>query len=1144
MSQFIHLHNHSDYSLLDGAQSVERFVNRIKELGMPAVALTEHGNLFSAISFYKTARKHGIKPIIGCELYVAETTRFDKKSKSQGGFGYYHFVVLAQNLKGYKNLMKLSSLGYLEGFYYRPRVDLELLKKYNEGLIALTACIKGKVQSVAVKGDYEKAKAIALEYASIFDGRFYLEVQNHYLDEEKTWYEVSKRMSRETGIPRVATNDSHYTLAEHWEAHDAHFCIGMGKMLTDTDRLRYEPHEYWVKTQEEMAALFPSDDEVFENTIKIADDCNLEFEFGKYFLPRFPIPEDIPEKTPDDYLTRLVYEGIAKRYPEVTEEIRERTDYELHVIKQMGFAGYFLIVQDFVRYAKQSGIPVGPGRGSVAGSIVAFALGITDIDPLRFKLLFERFLNPERISMPDIDIDFCDEKRGKVIEYIKNKYGENSVTQIITFGKMKARAVIRDVGRVMNMPLSEIDRIAKIIPEGPKVSLETALSQSLELRAAAETDEQHRKLFEISKVLEGMNRHASTHAAGVVIAPGDLTDYVPLYQSTNGEITTQYDMKCIDQIGLLKMDFLGLRNLTVIDNTLNILCTKGIELDLDHISEDDEQTLKLFGEGNTIGIFQFESAGMRDYLRKLKPSGIEDLIAMNALYRPGPMDMIDEFINRKQGKEKITYLHPLLEPILKDTYGIIVYQEQVMQIASAVGGFSLAKADLMRRAMGKKQAEMMESLNKEFIDGASKKGISAKIASRIYALIQKFASYGFNRSHAAAYAVLAYRIGYLKAHYPTEFMAANLTTEINSTDRIVILANEARKMGIEILPPDVNESEVYFLPNSKSIRFGLNAIKNVGEKVAENIVEARKKSGKFQTIFEFVSALDSKAINRKVLESLIASGAMDSLEGSRAQKFAVVDLAIQYSQRVQEELENGQGNLFLSSANSAKPTLYEPKLPDIKPLPYANRWSKEKKLLGIYLTGHPLLQFAREIESFTNYDFTESLSKLDKFIIKLGGSISKVKNTIDRRNQPMAFVTLECLNGTIEVTIFATVYEKYKENIKVDMPVFLQGKVEVNGEGVGKVIAEEILPLEGLMDIKSKHIHIHLRAEEVTENGMQNLKKMVMAYPGNCSLFLHIYDDAGDNKLIHARLLKVSPDDALINQVKVAFGEHSIWIEG
>ena len=1143
MPEFIHLHNHSDYSLLDGAQTVESLVLRVKELGMPAVALTEHGNLFSAINFYITAREHNIKPIIGCEVYVAEKSRFDRKSKDHSGWGYNHFLLLVQNINGYHNLIKLISLSYLEGFYYRPRVDKELLREYNEGLIASTACIKGEVQRAAVKGDYERAKRIASEYAEIFEDRFYLEVQNHGLKEESIWRDVAKRMSMELGIPRIATNDAHYTRQEHWEAHDAHFCLGIGKEVRDPDRLRYDPPEYWIKSQEEMAALFPDDNEVLENTIKIAESCDLEIEIGKNHLPSFPIPEGFNEANPDDYLAQLVRNGIEFRYENVTDEIKERAEYELSVIKQMGFAGYFLIVQDFIRYAKDNGVPVGPGRGSVAGSIAAYALGITDIDPIKFNLIFERFLNPERISMPDIDIDFCDERRNKVIDYIKNKYGENSVTQIITFGKMKARAVIRDVGRVLSMPLAEVDRIAKLIPEGPKVNLEDSLAQSRELREASELDEQHIKLFEISRILEGMNRHSSTHAAGVVIAPGDLTDYVPLYKSSNGDITTQYDMKSVDKIGLLKVDFLGLRNLTVIDNTVKMLKEKGISVDIDKIPEEDELTLSLFGEGKTIGIFQFESAGMRDYLKKLKPSGIEDLIAMNALYRPGPMEMIGDFIERKQGRAKIEYLHPSLELILKDTYGIIVYQEQVMQIGSRIGGFSLAKADLMRRAMGKKQVATMRSLKKEFVEGASKKGIDKRIASKIYALIQKFASYGFNRSHSAAYAVLAYQIGFLKAHYPSEFMAANLSSEINNKDRVIILSNEVRSMGLEILPPDINYSEVYFAPNDKSIRYGLNAIKNVGEKAAENIVSSRKREGGFKTLFQFVVALDLKCVSRKVLECLIAAGATDSLEGNRAQKFGAVDIAIQYAQSLQAERDNKQVNLFQLGGNTTKSVLSEPSLPDIPPWSDNKRWFKEKELVGMYLTGHPLLQYTTEIETFSNYDFTEPLSNFDKEIVKLGGIISKIKKLMDRKNRQMAFITLESLNGTVEAIAFADIYERFKENITVDNLVFVQGKVSRRGEKDGRILVESINPLKGLMDRKSKNLNIRLEAEEIKKTDIENLKKLAMQYKGDCDLILHIYDKNKNSRIVRSGSVKVSPNKELIDKLRKVLGGKNVWIE-
>jgi len=1143
MTQFVHLHNHSDYSLLDGAQSIESLVDRVTELGMPAVGLTEHGNMFSAVHFLKVAKYHNVKPILGCEIYVADNDRFDKKSREQGGSSYHHLLLLIQNRQGYENLIKLVSLGYLEGYYYRPRVDNELLRKYNTGLIATSACIKGRIQDTAIKGDYDKAKQIALEYAEIFKNRFYLEVQNHGINEELRWYELARQLAAETGLSRVLTNDTHYTMPEHWEAHDAHLCIGTGKEMSMPDRMRYDEHEYWVKSAEQMAVLYPNDPEILENTLKIAEQCDFNLEFDQYYLPEFPIPESSGAKTTDEYLAQLVEERLANRYPEVTPEMRERINYEMGVIREMDFAGYFLIVQDFVHYARQNNIPVGPGRGSAAGSIVAYILGITNIDPLKYKLIFERFLNPERISMPDIDIDFCDTKRAAVIDYIRQKYGENCVAQIITFGKMKAKAVIRDVGRVLSMPLSEVNRIAKLIPDQINITLENAINNTPELQEAINIDEQHQKLFAISRVLEGMNRHASTHAAGVVIAPGNLMDYVPLHQSNNADVTTQFDMKCIDQIGLLKVDLLGIRNLTVIANTLEMLRVKGIDLDLDKIPEKDEETLALFGEGRTIGIFQFESSGMREYLKKLKPSGIEDLIAMNALYRPGPMDMINDFIDRKQGRKPIIYLHPLLEPILVDTYGIIVYQEQVMQIAHHVAGFSLAKADVMRKAMGKKQKEVMESLHKEFIEGAVKNGITRAVAVQIYELIQRFAQYGFNRSHSAAYAILAYQCGYLKAHYPAEFMAANLSSEINNTDRITILSNEVRNMGFEILPPDVNYSDIHFLPEGQAIRYGLHAIKNVGEKAAENIIMARQEKKQFRTFFQLVAALDLKSVNRKVLESLIAAGATDSLEGTRGQKFAAIDTAIQYALHTQEEKNNNQVSLFSSAAGIPQAVLDEPRLPDVPPWEDSHKWNKEKELLGMYLSGHPLLEYSTEIESFSNYDFTEPLYNRDKTDVRLGGLVASIKTMTDKKGRLMAFIGLESLNGKVELIAFADIFEKYREHIKPNHPIFVAGTVNCRSEEDAKIIVEEISPLRGLINRKSKKLHVRIDVNKFGADELLNLKNLIGKHTGECQLFLHLYDGNGTSKLIRSGNLKVSADRDLLDILKKTFGEENAWVE-
>jgi DNA polymerase-3 subunit alpha len=1140
---FVHLHNHSDYSLLDGAQTVQSLVRRVKELGMSAVALTEHGNLFSAVNFYSIALKEGVKPIIGCEMYVSQGSRFDRKTREQGG-GYYHLLLLAKNNTGFKNLIKLVSKAYTEGFYHRPRIDWELLTKYHEGLIATSACIKGKVPDLAIRGEFEKALQAAREFAELFEGHFYLEVQNHQLPEELQWYQAARRISAMTGIPCVLTNDTHYTLPEHWEAHDVHLCIGTGKDLQDPNRLRYEPHEYWVKSPAEMAQLFPDAPDLLENTVRIAEQCEIAIDCQHHYLPEFPLPEEAGVATADDYLSQLVENGIRERYPEVTAEIRQRVDYELSVIKRMGFAGYFLIVRDFVNFARRNNIAVGPGRGSAAGSIVAYALGITNVEPLRYKLLFERFLNPERISMPDIDIDFADIKRDQVIDYIKQRFGANSVAQIIAFGKMKARAVIRDVGRVLGMPLAEVNRIAKMISEQADTNLADCLANSVELQQAAKIDEQHRKLFEISLVLEGMNRHASTHAAGVVIAPGELTDYLPLYlQAGSGDISTQYDMKCVDMIGLLKVDLLGIRTLTVIEDTLTLLRAKGIDIDITKIPTQDELTLKLFGDGNTIGVFQFESKGMREYLKKLKPTGIDDLIAMNALYRPGPMQMIDEYIERKHGRKPIEYLHPSLEPILADTYGIIVYQEQVMQIAHRVAGFSLAKADHMRKAMGKKLKAEMEKMNSEFVNGAVKNGIEKKTAQEIFEVIDKFASYGFNRSHAVAYAILAYQCGYLKAHYPAEFIAANLTSEINRPDRIPILANDARNLGLEILPPDVNASEVTFTAEGKTIRYGLNAIKNVGEKAAENIVAARRTKGPFQTFFQFVAALDLKCVNRKVLECLIASGATDSLEGTRGQKFAALDRAIQYAQRLQEEQNNHQASLFGLNATNQEGNGLEPRLPDVPPWDNHQKWTREKELLGMYLSGHPLLEYSTEIEAFSNYDFTEPLGELDGKILKIGGLIENIKVQPDKKGRPFAFLTLESLNGRAEVIAFSDLYARTREHIVENKAIFVQGKVSARSENDAKIIAEEISPLQGLLQRKSKRLHIRLDANKHAVETLANLKTLLSNYAGESVLLLHLCDADGNSRVIRSNNLRVSAERELLDTLRKTFGAENVWVE-
>ncbi|MFQ5583747.1 MAG: DNA polymerase III subunit alpha, partial [Calditrichia bacterium] len=909
--------------------AVKNLVSRAAQLKMPALAITDHGNMFGVLEFYKAAREAGIKPIIGVEAYMAPGSRKEKKGGGKSGIKTaYHLLLLAKNNTGYQNLMKLSSIAYLEGFYYKPRIDREVLKKYSEGLICTSACMNGEVFSHLAKGDLKGAQNIVEFYQELFGDDYYLEIQNHNFPEE-AGYEKVYKLAKDMRVPVIATNDVHYLEKDHHHSHDILLCLQTGKSLHDTNRLRYQTEDLYLKSVDEMYAQFPGKSEALERTLEIVEKIDLNIELGKPLLPPFPLPENYKASSLESYLKKLAREGVEKIYGKVSPEVEARLQTELSVINKMGFASYFLIVKDFIDYARSQNIPVGLGRGSAAGSLVAYALGITRLDPFRFDLLFERFLNPDRISMPDIDIDFCYERRDEVIDYVRRKYGENSVAQIITFGTMASRGVIRDVARVLDFSFSESDSISKLIPvnQGKPMPVQEAFKKIPKLKEIAEKgDERHQELLKHARILEGLVRHASVHAAGIVIAPGELTDYVPLYQTEDQNkqkvITTQYSMKGCEDIGLLKMDFLGLRTLTVLHDTVEMLKKRDIEIELDNLPLDDAETYEIFCEGNTVGVFQFESAGMREFLRKLKPNRIEDLIAMNALYRPGPMENIDSFINRKYGREKIEYLHPSLEPILKETYGIIVYQEQVMRIASDVGGLSLSQADTLRRGMGKKQKSLMSRLEKEFVDGCRNNGISEKIAKSIYDLIFRFAKYGFNKSHSAAYALLAYQTAYLKKHYPAEFMAASLNSERNEPARIVILIDECKHLGIDILPPDVNSSGAKFEVNSAGqIVFGLEAIKNVGKAAIGNIIKVREKEGPFKSIFHFMQHLDLRAVNKKILEALIQAGAMDSLEGNRAQKFASVEIAINFAQKFQEQSQNkSQMNLFemMHQGNSSR----------------------------------------------------------------------------------------------------------------------------------------------------------------------------------------------------------------------------------
>ena len=1137
-SEFIHLHNHSDNSLLDGAQTINTIINTMDDLGMDSVALTEHGNLFGAISFYNQAKNSGIKPIIGCEVYVAKGSRFDKEKGTIGGH-YNHLILLAQNFEGYKNLMKIVTHGYLEGFYYKPRVDLEVLKEHNKGLICLSACLKGSLAETLIYSGYESGKAIAEEYSKIFPNRYYIELQKHGIPEEIQNIKLASKLAKEMNLPLIATNDAHYALQDHHTAHDVHICIGTGKQLTDTKRLKYFGKEFYFKSQDEMFSLFKEFPEALENTRAITDSIDLEIPMGDYHLPWYQIPENSEIKDINDYLKNLCEKGMKSKFSESTKELTERLNYELSVIKKMGFASYFLITADFVQYAKKNNIPVGPGRGSAAGSLASYCLDITDINPLKHNLLFERFLNPDRISLPDIDIDFCIERRHQVINYIKSIYGENSVTQIITFGKMNARGVIRDVGRVMGYPYSDVDRIAKLIPEGPKMTLDKALKQSSELRTHSQN--QYQDLIENAKTLEGMNRHASIHAAGVVIAPGKLTDFVPLYKSTNDDITTQYDMNEIEKLGLLKMDFLGLRTLTVIDKTIGLVHKRlGKKIDIKNIPFDDPKVYELFSKGLTVGVFQFESSGMREYLKKLEPKAIEDLIAMTALYRPGPMKNINRYIDRAHGKEKVESIHPLLNEILKETHGIIVYQEQVMEIAASVASFTLAEADEMRKAVGKKIGSLMKELSEKFINGAIKNGISKTKAIQIFDLIEKFAQYGFNKSHATAYSYISYQTAWLKTHYPAEFMSANLTSEMTNTNRVVVLINECRKLNIKVNAPNVNESGINFVPISNSeISYGLNAIKNVGIKALEQFIETREKLGNFSSFFDFISKVDQRLVNKKVLESLILGGAFDSIHENRAQLFGAVEIAIKYGQQVHKTTSKNQINLFANDESFLK----EPDLPDLQEWDNQEKLSREKEVLGLYISGNPLLKYADILEELSNYDFIEKNYIKEETLIKIGGAISSFKLHYDKKNRAMAFFNLDCLGGQVEAIIFHEAFDKYKEIINDGNIVFLVGSSTTQNQFADlKIKVDEVVPINHAKQVlKTKEINIKI-GKNISKEILNEVHALALQNPGESSFIVHMANEDGSSRRIVSKKVKVSVNNHFVTMLKDLIGESNVWV--
>lgn len=1069
---FAHLHVHTEFSLLDGSNKIKECVSRVKELGMNSVAITDHGVMFGVIDFYRAAKAAGIKPILGCEVYVAPGSRFDKEAVGNNDDRYYHLVLLAENETGYYNLMKIVSRGFTEGYYYKPRVDMELLEQYHEGIIALSACLAGEVQKNILRGMYGEAKAAACRYKDIFgEGNFFLELQDHGMEEQKLVNQSLLRMSQETGIELVATNDIHYTYADDVKPHDILLCIQTGKKLADEDRMRYEGGQYYIKSEEEMRKLFPYAQEAIDNTQKIADRCNVEIVFGEKKLPKYDVPDGF---TSWEYLNKLCYEGLERRYPGDDPKIRERLEYELGVIKRMGYVDYFLIVWDFIKYARDHDISVGPGRGSAAGSIVSYCLGITSIDPLRYQLLFERFLNPERVSMPDIDVDFCFERRQEVIDYVVRKYGTDRVVQIVTFGTMAARGVIRDVGRVMDLPYAFVDGIAKMIPKELNITLGKALQSSPDFKKAYDNDPQVKELIDMSMRLEGLPRHTSMHAAGVVISQKAVEEYVPLSVGSDGSVVTQFTMTTLEELGLLKMDFLGLRTLTVIQDAVRLAeKSSGKEIDINAIDYNDKKVLDYIGSGETDGIFQLESGGMKGFMKELKPQNLEDIIAGISLYRPGPMDFIPQYIKGKNHPESITYDCPQLEPILAPTYGCIVYQEQVMQIVRDLAGFTLGRSDLLRRAMSKKKGDVMQKERQAFVYGDEEggvpgciaNGIDEKTANKIYDEMIDFAKYAFNKSHAAAYAVVSYQTAWLKYYYPVEFMAALMTSMIDNPPKVAEYIYSCRQMGIEILPPDINEGVGNFSVQDGKIRYGLAAIKSIGRPVIESIVRERNERGKFKTLKDFIERLSGKEVNKRTIESFIKSGAFDGLGGTRKQFMIIyVQIVDQVNQERKYSMA-GQLSLFDMVDDDQKAEFDIP-LPKVGEYEKETRLAFEKEVLGVYLTGHPMEEYEekwRKSISKTTLDFqldkeTGAAKVHDGAKEIIGGIIATLAIKYTKTNKTMAILTLEDLLGTVEVVVFPRDYEKYKEYLQEENKVFIRGRVSEEDDAPSKLICESVVP--------------------------------------------------------------------------------------